>query len=91
MIARRIDRNHKAINSTVGDIAKVAKLASMLAALIASWAAPTGLTALAVKLGLIGAPLIMLAAPVAVGVAAVAANISLALWAYSKWRTRRRN
>jgi hypothetical protein len=81
--------------STHDKIAKRAENISMAAGFVsaavsvgATIAAPTGLSAIAVAMGLTSAPLVVVAAPI-VGVAAsVAGVVSSGTYFYAKWKNR---
>ncbi|MCK6404167.1 MAG: hypothetical protein L6Q74_20035 [Sphaerotilus natans subsp. sulfidivorans] len=82
-----VDLNHKAVADKVEAVSMGLGITSGVAAAGAAIAAPTGLSAVGVALGISSAPLIVTAAPI-LGVAATAAGvISGGAYFYSKWRS----
>lgn len=79
---------HAKLAEVSGDIAKGTRVIAGVAAAGAAVAAPTGLTAVGVALGLTSAPLIVTAAPILIGIATAAATVSAAAHLYSKFRRR---
>jgi hypothetical protein len=79
---------HERVKELADTAAKATRVAAVLAGAGATVAAPTGLSAVAVSVGLINAPFIVTAAPVLVGIATGAAAIAATASLYSKWRKR---
>ena len=77
---------HERITELADTAAKATRVAAAVSIIGATIAAPTGLSAVAVSVDLISAPLIVTAAPILVGVATGAAAISATASLYSKWR-----
>ena len=88
-IARSVDRHHEKIADHTDSLAKATRVAGTIAVAGAFVAAPTGLTAAGVALGLVSAPLIATVAPAVAGVAAGAAALSAGASLYAKLRRRR--
>ena len=86
---RELDDQHQAIAEHVDAVANAAKVAAVLTALGAAVAAPTGLSAVGVALGLVSAPLIVSVAPIAGAIAGVAITESAAASLYSRPGARR--
>ena len=80
---------HEKIAKRTEDVSMTVGIAAGASALGASIAAPTGLSAIGVALGITSAPLIVTAAPVIAGVATVAGVASGATYFYSKWKRTR--
>ncbi|MFZ2725267.1 MAG: hypothetical protein WAX77_03345 [Methylococcaceae bacterium] len=79
---------HHKIAKRVEDVSMTAGIVAGVASAGAVLAAPTGLSALGVSLGIISAPLIVTAAPI-IGIAAtVAGTISGGAYFYAKWKDR---
>lgn len=76
---------HKKVAETAGDVAKASRVVAGIAVGGAAVAAPTGLSAVGVALGLTTAPFIVTAAPVLMAVAGVACTVSAAAHLYSKF------
>lgn len=84
-----LDRNHENIADHADSIAKGAKVAAGLAVAGAVVAAPTGLTAVGVAVGLVSAPVIVTAAPLIASAAGVAMTVSAGASLYSKLKRKR--
>lgn len=84
-----LDRNHEKIADHADSVAKGAKVAAGLTVAGALVAAPTGLTAVGVAVGLVSAPVIVTAAPIITSAAGVAITISAGASLYSKIRRKR--
>ena len=87
---KKIDKNHEQIAGRVESVSMAATVIAGIAAAGAAIAAPTGLSALGVWLGITSEPLIVIAAPILGTVATVAGTISGGTYFYSKWRKRRK-
>lgn len=81
-----IDRHHEQISDHADSITKATKVAAGVAIAGAAIAAPTGLTAVGVAIGIVSAPLIVTAAPILASAAGVAVTISAGASLYSKIR-----
>ena len=86
-LLRRADANTDEMTEQLDTAAKATRVMATVAAAGAVIAAPTGLTALGVTVGLVSAPAIITAAPVLLGVAAGAAALSAGASLYKKYRT----
>jgi DNA uptake protein ComE-like DNA-binding protein len=86
---KEADANHKEIAGKVETVSMGLGIASGAAAAGAALAAPTGLSAVGVALGITSAPLIVTAAPVIGAVATTAGVVSGGAYFYSKWKTRK--
>lgn len=83
------DRNHEKIADHADSIEKSLKVAAGLTVAGAIVAAPTGLTAVGVAVGLVSAPIIVTAAPLISSAAGVAITVSAGASLYSKVRRKR--
>jgi hypothetical protein len=83
---RMVDQHHAQIADHADSLAKATRVAAGVAVVGAAVAAPTGLTAVGVAVGLVSAPFIVTAAPILVAVAGGALTISAAASLYSKAR-----
>lgn len=88
-LVKALDRNHERIADHAESIEKGLKVAAGLTVAGAIVAAPTGLTAVGVALGLVSAPIIVTAAPIVSSAAGVAITVSAGASLYSKIRRRR--
>ena len=79
---------HEKLADAADAASKATRVVAGAAAAGAFVAAPTGLTAIGVSLGLVSAPFIVTVAPVLAGVATGAAAISAAASLYSKFKKR---
>jgi hypothetical protein len=86
-----LKKRHRELAEGAETLSKAAKLTAGFAVGGAWIAAPTGLTAVGVSLGLVSAPLVVTAAPVLTVVAGVAATLSAGASLYSKYRNSRSN
>ncbi|WP_206667238.1 hypothetical protein [Candidatus Methylobacter oryzae] len=81
--------NHKRVADRIETVSMGLGITSGLVAAGATLAAPTGLSAIGVALGITSAPLIVTAAPI-IGAAATATGvISGGAYFYSKWKSRK--
>lgn len=85
----KIEPRHKIIADRVENVSMGLGLTSGVVAAGASLAAPTGLSAIGVALGITSAPLIVATAPVIATVATAVGAISGGTYFYSKWKSRR--
>lgn len=85
-LARRADTNHKAVANGIETVSMGLGITAGVAAAGAALAAPTGISAAAVAVGLSSAPLIVAAAPVIAAAATTAGVVSGGAYFYSKWR-----
>jgi hypothetical protein len=86
---KEADANHKELADKVESVSMGLGITSGFVAAGAALAAPTGLSAIGVALGITSAPLIVAAAPV-IGVAAtVTGVVSGGAYFYSKWKTKK--
>lgn len=81
--------NHKEVSDRVEAVSMGVGITSGVVAAGASMAAPTGLSAIGVALGITSAPLIVTAAPIVAAVATATGVVSGAVYFYSKWRSRK--
>lgn len=88
-VAGVLDRNHERIADHADSIAKGAKVAAGVVVAGSVVAAPTGLTAVGVAVGLVSAPAIVTAAPLIASAAGVAVTVSAGASLYSKLRRKR--
>ena len=86
---RRVESKHEGISEQVSDIAKATRVIAGVATVGAVVAAPTGMAALGVAVGIASAPIVVTAAPILVAVAGAAATVSAATHLYSKARLKR--
>jgi|JI6StandDraft_1071083.scaffolds.fasta_scaffold20695_2 hypothetical protein len=82
--AQNIRGSHAKIADHADTIAKGTRVAAGVAVVGASVAAPTGVAAAGVWLGIVSAPLIVTAAPILVGIAGAALTVSAGASLYSK-------
>lgn len=80
---------HERVSALADTAAKATRVAAAVGVVGAGVAAPTGLSAVAVSVGLVSAPLVVTAAPLLLGVASTAAAISAAASLYSRWQRRK--
>jgi hypothetical protein len=80
--------NHKEVADRVETVSMGLGITSGVVAAGAVLAAPTGLSALAVAIGITSAPLIVTVAPVICAIATATGVISGGAYFYSKWKTR---
>ena len=90
-VARKIDSNHEKISDHADTIAKATKVAAGISVAGAVVAAPTGLTALGVTLGVLSAPAIVTAAPILASAAGIAVTVSAGASLYSKARRKKKS
>jgi hypothetical protein len=83
---RAVDRQHEKIADHADSVAKATKVAAGVAVAGAVVAAPTGLTAFGVALGVLSAPVIVTAAPILASAAGIAVTVSAGASLYSKIR-----
>ncbi len=83
------DESHKVVADRVEKVSMGLGITSGIVAAGASLAAPTGLSAIGVALGIASAPLIVSAAPIVASVATAAGVVSGGTYFYSKWKTRK--
>jgi hypothetical protein len=87
-MAEESEKVHEKIARRVEDISMTTGIVSAAAGVGASLAAPTGLSAIGVALGLTSAPFIVTAAPI-IGVAAtVVGAVSGGAYFYAKWKNK---
>ncbi len=86
---KEADANHKEIADKVESVSMGLGIASGVAAAGAALAAPTGLSAVGVALGITSAPLIVTAAPVLGVAATVTGVVSGGAYFYSQWKSRK--
>lgn len=86
---KEADENHKKAADKVETVSMGLGITSGVVAAGAALAAPTGLSALGVAVGLTSAPLIVTAAPVLAVASTVVGVISGGAYFYSKWKTKR--
>ena len=80
---------HDKIAKRAEDVSMATTIASAAVSVGATIAAPTGLSAIGVALGITSAPFIVTAAPVVGAVATVAGVVSGGVYFYAKWKNRR--
>ena len=83
------ESTHEKIGDLTDTAAKTTRIAAVLTVAGASVAAPTGLGALGVSLGLVSAPFIVTAAPVIVAIAGGATAVAAAVSLYSKYKRKK--
>ncbi|GLK62075.1 MULTISPECIES: hypothetical protein [Azotobacter] len=83
---REMDANHKEVADRIDTVSMGLGITSGVVSAGAVLAAPTGLSALSVALGLSSAPLIVTAAPIVGAAAAVTGALSGGAYFYSKWK-----
>lgn len=81
--------NHKDVADKIETVSMGLGITSGLVAVGAVMAAPTGLSALGVAIGITSAPLIVAAAPVIAVASTVVGVISGGAYFYSKWQTKK--
>ncbi|MDR0577544.1 MAG: hypothetical protein LBI87_08450, partial [Candidatus Accumulibacter sp.] len=86
---KEVDMNHKEIADKVETVSMGLSIASGVVAAGAALAAPTGLSAVGVALGITSTPLIVTAAPVIGAVATAAGVVSGSAYFYSKWKMKK--
>ena len=86
---RKADVNHKEVADKVETVSMGLGITCGVVAAGAALAAPAGLSAVGVALGIAGAPLIVAAAPVIGVVATVTGAISGGAYFYSKWKSKK--
>ncbi len=86
---RQLDQSHEEIADHADTVAKATRVAAGVAVTGAAIAAPTGLTAVGVALGVVSAPIITTVAPILIVIAGSAITISAAASLYSKSRKRK--
>jgi len=87
-LARKADANHKEVADTIETVSMGLGITAGVSAAGAAIAAPTGIGAVGVALGLTSAPLIVTAAPVLAAAATTAGVVSGSAYFYSKWRSK---
>ena len=80
--------NHKDVADKVETVSMGLGITSGVVAAGAALAAPTGLSALAVAIGITSAPLIVTVAPVICAIATATGVVSGGAYFYSKWKTK---
>ena len=88
-LVEALDLNHEKIADHADSIEKGVKIAAGLSVAGAIVAAPTGLTAVGVAVGLVSAPIIVTAAPLITSAAGIAITVSAGASLYSKIRRTR--
>lgn len=83
------DKNHKEVAEKVETVSMGLGITSGVVAAGAALAAPTGLGALGVAVGITSAPLIVTVAPVIIVAATVTGVVSGGAYFYSKWKSRK--
>lgn len=86
---KHVDINHKEVSDKVETVSMGLGITSGIVAAGASLAAPTGLSAAAVAIGITSAPIIVAAAPLITAAATTTGVISGGFYFYSKWKSRR--
>ncbi|HEY8157762.1 MAG TPA: hypothetical protein VIF10_03565 [Methylobacter sp.] len=81
--------NHKKVADKIETISMGLGITSSVVAAGAALAAPTGLSAIGVALGITSAPLIVTIAPIIGAAATVTGVISGGAYFYSKWKSRK--
>lgn len=84
-----VDKNHKEVADKVETVSMGLGITSGIVVAGASLAAPTGLSAAAVAIGITSAPMIVAAAPIITAAATTTGVISGGFYFYSKWKSRR--
>jgi len=84
---RELDANHKEVADRIDTVSMGLGITSGVVSAGAVFAAPSGLTAIGVTLGLTSAPLVVTAAPIVGAAAAVSGVISGGAYFYSKWKS----
>ena len=88
-VARTVQSSHEKIADHADTLAKGTRVAAGVAVVGAAVAAPTGITAMGVWLGVVSAPFIVTAAPILVGAAGVALTVSAGASLLSKAQKRK--
>lgn len=88
-MARKADANHKEIADSIETVSMGLGITAGVTAAGAAIAAPAGLSAVGVALGVMGTPLTVAAAPVAAAAATTVGVVSGGAYFYSKWRSKR--
>lgn len=86
---KKTDANHKELADKVEAVSMGLGITSGIVAAGAALAAPTGLSAVGVALGITSAPLIVTAAPVIAVAATVTGVVSGSAYFYSKWKSKK--
>jgi hypothetical protein len=81
-------QTHDKIAKRAEDISMMAGFVSAAVSVGATIAAPTGLSAIAVAIGITSAPLIVTSAPIVGAAAMVAGVVSSGTYFYAKWKNR---
>ena len=81
--------NHKEVADKIETVSMGISITSGVVAAGAALAAPTGLSAIGVALGITSVPLIVTAAPIIGAAATVTGVISGGAYFYSKWKSRK--
>ncbi|WP_240931521.1 hypothetical protein [Azotobacter chroococcum] len=84
---KALDANHKDVADRIDTVSMGLGITSGVVSAGAVLAAPTGLSAIGVALGLTSAPLIVTAAPIVGAAAAVTGALSGGAYFYSKWKS----
>ncbi|GAB3461971.1 hypothetical protein [Azotobacter salinestris] len=84
---KALDANHKDVADKIDTVSMGLGITSGVVSAGAVLAAPTGLSAIGVALGLTSAPLIVTAAPIVGAAAAVTGALSGGAYFYSKWKS----
>ncbi|MGX4640465.1 hypothetical protein [Massilia sp. SYSU DXS3249] len=87
-ISRKADANHKEVADGIETVSMGLGITAGVTAAGAAIAAPTGLSAVGVALGVTSAPLIVTAAPVIAAAATTVGVVSGGAYFYSKWRSK---
>lgn len=85
------EKTHEKIARRIEDVSMTTGILSGIVGAGATLAAPTGLSAIGVALGITSAPLIVTAAPIVAGAATVTGVVSGCAYFYSKWKNRQSN
>jgi len=86
---KEIDANHKEVAGKIDTVSMGLGITSGVVSAGAVLAAPSGLSAIGIALGLTSAPLIVTAAPIVSAAAAVTGALSGGAFFYSKWKSSR--
>ncbi|MEI6707814.1 MAG: hypothetical protein WCK96_11835 [Methylococcales bacterium] len=87
-MAEETTPTHEKISKRAEDISMVAGVVSAAVTVGATIAAPTGLSAITIALGITSTPLIVMAAPIVGAAATVAGVVSSGAYFYAKWKNR---
>ena len=87
--AKKADENHKDVADKIETVSMGLGITSGVVLAGAALAAPTGLGALGVAIGITSAPLIVAVAPAIAAVATVTGVVSGGAYFYSKWKSRK--